>query len=703
MDMKNPYTSLFLCLFSLSLAYFFIGSTPMQASEIQALTKSKVVEVINEVSILSGESLEPVPATENMLFKAPDFLQTGRRSRARLEAEDGTITRVGSNTLFSFDESSRTINLKKGSVLFHSPEGKGGGRVVTASATASVLGTTIIVAATSNGGFKLLVLEGTAQVAFPDGTIQVLRAGQMTFVLPKTTVAVKQSKSGEGKAEPDGSAESESVAQGEDRAEGPAPETNTEGPAPESVAGVENSARTDTKRAEPTGSKPGPVLNFDLSRMKEGADLLNGFAEPIESEAKIETATREQTILIKTGTLEPTEKLIIDLEDDDQVILGTKEIASTNQQATEDPEVTRFREALTTTVTPQSQGLIKANFFPAPGVLPPSDLGANNLEIEDKEIYITGYFAGKMHFVGGTFNLNPFRTIPDTSVPQEYFFGAKDLMTFSGNINLVGLTRDSKIGFGSLGPLQLSPGISIDVMGGGSFAGWADLHIDSSSGTADTILDGVSIQNNYGEIMLGSDRSALKVINASSLSAGLSYNSSSTFEPGLELFGRSILVDGSDVLLSAVDKIDLHALNRVTVNAANISAPHIRIEGGTVYSNGANYSSATELEMRADTLADLKNLDLSSLTSINLAARTLVLSNITFPSTGTIELGSALGHLAANPNTGASAVSGYVNFIQNVMVGDGVTTPLPAQDFVSISQGGTDSSTNSLIHLYPTN
>ena len=99
----------------------------LEGADIQPLSESIVVEVINEVSILSGEELRATPAELEMLFQAPDLLQTGRRSRARLEADDGTITRIGSNTLFSFDEKTRSINLKRGSLLFHSPEGRGEG------------------------------------------------------------------------------------------------------------------------------------------------------------------------------------------------------------------------------------------------------------------------------------------------------------------------------------------------------------------------------------------------------------------------------------------------------------------------------------------------------------------------------------------------------------------------------------------------
>ena len=69
-------------------------------------------------------------------------------------------------------------------MLFHSPHGKGGGTIRTGSATASVIGTTIIITATPNGGFKLLDLEGQAEVRYLSGLNQTLQPGQMTFVLP---------------------------------------------------------------------------------------------------------------------------------------------------------------------------------------------------------------------------------------------------------------------------------------------------------------------------------------------------------------------------------------------------------------------------------------------------------------------------------------------------------------------------------------
>jgi len=114
----------------------------------------------------------------------PDTLRTGPDSRAELVAADNTITRVGANTIFSYDTENRTIDLERGSLLFHSPHGKGGGTIRTSAAVAAVVGTTIIVSCTPDGGFKVLDLEGEVDVRFTNGRHLVLEPGQMTFVLP---------------------------------------------------------------------------------------------------------------------------------------------------------------------------------------------------------------------------------------------------------------------------------------------------------------------------------------------------------------------------------------------------------------------------------------------------------------------------------------------------------------------------------------
>ena len=172
---------------SIALSLCFTCLSVFSASRAADFKQSKITEVVNDVQIISAAGQAQTKAAVNDLFTIPDLLRTGPASRAELVAPDDTVTRVGANTIFSFDPARRTIDLKQGSLLFHSPHGQGGGSIHTGSATASVLGSTLIVAATPNGGFKVIALEDEAQIKLPNGLRQRLHPGQMTYLLPGGT------------------------------------------------------------------------------------------------------------------------------------------------------------------------------------------------------------------------------------------------------------------------------------------------------------------------------------------------------------------------------------------------------------------------------------------------------------------------------------------------------------------------------------
>jgi len=109
------------------------------------LTESTFTEVVKDVNVVVASTKVAQPATVKELVKAPDLVRTGPQSRAELTATDETVTRIGANTVFSFEPTGRDMNLEKGNVLFHSPAGKGGGTIRSGGAAAAVLGTTLIV------------------------------------------------------------------------------------------------------------------------------------------------------------------------------------------------------------------------------------------------------------------------------------------------------------------------------------------------------------------------------------------------------------------------------------------------------------------------------------------------------------------------------------------------------------------------------
>jgi hypothetical protein len=151
------------------------------------LTESTFTEIVKDVNVVAATTKAAQPATVNELVKAPDLVRTGPQSRAELTAADQTITRIGANTVFSFEPTGRDINLERGNVLFHSPAGKGGGTIRSGGAAAAVLGTTLIVSSTGTGGFKAILLEGKGTVTLPNGKSTALKAGQLVFVLPGQT------------------------------------------------------------------------------------------------------------------------------------------------------------------------------------------------------------------------------------------------------------------------------------------------------------------------------------------------------------------------------------------------------------------------------------------------------------------------------------------------------------------------------------
>lgn len=146
--------------------------------------ESRFTQIINDVRVEEQTTKQGKTAAVGLTLRAPTVVRTGAASRAELSADDQVITRIGANSLVSFNGVDGTILLEKGSLLFNAPKGKGGGKILTRSAVASVLGTTMIVSATPDGGMKVLLLEGSGRVALSKGRSVKLDAGQMVFVLP---------------------------------------------------------------------------------------------------------------------------------------------------------------------------------------------------------------------------------------------------------------------------------------------------------------------------------------------------------------------------------------------------------------------------------------------------------------------------------------------------------------------------------------
>jgi hypothetical protein len=145
--------------------------------------EARVTRIIRDVKVLpSGSSARPAALDE--MVRENTGVRTGDESRSELTFADLTITRLGANTVFSFNRAGRSAELDNGSMLLRVPKDSGGATIRTSATTVGITGTTVIFEGNRAGRSKLIVLEGDANlrlVKHPKEFKRVL-AGQMLDV-----------------------------------------------------------------------------------------------------------------------------------------------------------------------------------------------------------------------------------------------------------------------------------------------------------------------------------------------------------------------------------------------------------------------------------------------------------------------------------------------------------------------------------------
>src|SRR5437667_2685169 len=147
-------------------------------------TEARVTQVVNAVNLLLQQTA-PRPAVVSDLVRTGTAVRTGSQSRSELTFADLTITRLGANTIFSFNQGTREMNLIDGAILFQVPKGKGGATIKTAGVTVSITGTTGIgefhpaTASNPQPFSKWLCLEGTFRLILPNGQSVEVGPGKM--------------------------------------------------------------------------------------------------------------------------------------------------------------------------------------------------------------------------------------------------------------------------------------------------------------------------------------------------------------------------------------------------------------------------------------------------------------------------------------------------------------------------------------------
>lgn len=166
--------------FLLSMSVVLVAS-PAFAENLQS---AKVTKVINDVRVYRPAA-SAKKAQLGDVINGKTSLQTGRRSRSELRFQDDTITRLGSNSIFSFERGTRDLSLEQGTILLTVPKNAGGARIRTATVTAAVTGTSIMMEYFRNKWVKIIVLEGSLVTWLErDGqkNRKTIKAGQMMIL-----------------------------------------------------------------------------------------------------------------------------------------------------------------------------------------------------------------------------------------------------------------------------------------------------------------------------------------------------------------------------------------------------------------------------------------------------------------------------------------------------------------------------------------
>lgn len=148
-------------------------------AQAKPLGEATVTQVNKDVRYKATEAKER-PAKLKDVVRGTDVLTTGQQSQAELEFADTTLTRLGSNSIFTFDPEKRELNLKSGVLLFDMQKGLGGARIKTAAITAAIEGTAGIVA--NKTAPQIICLAGLIRILGDRGqTLALLRPGD-TFL-----------------------------------------------------------------------------------------------------------------------------------------------------------------------------------------------------------------------------------------------------------------------------------------------------------------------------------------------------------------------------------------------------------------------------------------------------------------------------------------------------------------------------------------
>jgi hypothetical protein len=177
---KNTFLKSFFLAFAFGEVAFVVS---IQSQTPTPTPEGRVTQIYNDVQLLPAQAQARVAALNDKVGEDTG-LKTGENSRSELTFADLTITRLGANTVFSFNRAGRSVRLDSGAILLYVKKNSGGAEISTKAVSVGITGTTLIFDSSAANGDDLVVLEGSARMtlkSYPEQSAFV-QGGQMLRV-----------------------------------------------------------------------------------------------------------------------------------------------------------------------------------------------------------------------------------------------------------------------------------------------------------------------------------------------------------------------------------------------------------------------------------------------------------------------------------------------------------------------------------------
>ncbi len=247
-----------LCNAAIILAGLGVAARPLPAGAAN-LSKAVVTQKVNKVTLAESATAAPQPVSPGAVVKDANIVRTGVQSRAELEFADKTLTRLGANTIFSFDAGASVLDFKEGAALFCKPKGTGPLQIRSAAVTAAITGTTGFVSALPS---KKKKMKGVPDDVVMLGILEGSLKGKSSWIDAKGQQHAFDFRLGPG----------------------------------------------DMLVAEP-GLQP-VIVQFDLPRFIATSPLVNGFANPLPNAVQIAREVAAFQTLASRGFIDPQNTVV---------------------------------------------------------------------------------------------------------------------------------------------------------------------------------------------------------------------------------------------------------------------------------------------------------------------------------------------------------------------------------------------------------